>query len=388
LNELNLRLMKTSSYLIQNSKITRSFLHPEMKEHNCQLVIGFGNKGLIANDFLYGELRSRFPVADIAMCSTAGEIYNDEVLDESISLVAMEFDKTVIKSTSVRIDDHLSSFEAGANLVSKLEKDNLKYIFVLSDGAKVNGSELVRGIESVVESSVPVTGGIAGDGTQFQSTAVGLNSVPESGNIVAIGFYGESIKISHGSMSGLDMFGVERRITKSNSNELFEIDNVNALDLYKQYLGKYADELPGSALLFPLSIKLPNTSEAIVRTILSINEDRKSMVFAGDLPEGSLVRFMKANFEKVIDAACDAAQKSIAQFDIKEPSLSLLISCVGRKIILGNRIDEEIEAVREIFSNKTIISGFYSYGEISPLNLNTKCELHNQTMTITTFDEI
>lgn len=380
--------MKTSSYLIQNSKITRSFLHPEMKEHNCQLVIGFGSKDLIANDFLYGELRSRFPIADIAMCSTAGEIYDNEVLDDSISIVAIELDKTIIKSTSVKIDDYLSSFEAGANLVSKLEKDNLKYIFILSDGAKVNGSELVRGIESVVESSVPVTGGIAGDGTQFQSTVVGLNSVPESGNIVAIGFYGESIKISHGSMSGLDMFGVERRITKSNSNELFEIDNVNALDLYKQYLGKYADELPGSALLFPLSIKLPNTSEAIVRTILSINEDRKSMVFAGDLPEGSSVRFMKANFEKVIEAASDAAQKSISQFDIKEPSLSLLISCVGRKIILGNRIDEEIEAVREIFSNKTIISGFYSYGEISPFNLNTKCELHNQTMTITTFDEI
>lgn len=380
--------MKTSSYLIQNSKITRSFLHPEMKEHNCQLVIGFGSKDLIANDFLYGELRSRFPIANIAMCSTAGEIYDNEVLDDSISIVAIELDKTIITSTSVKIDDYLSSFEAGANLVSKLEKDNLKYIFILSDGAKVNGSELVRGIESVVESIIPVTGGIAGDGTQFQSTVVGLNCVPESGNIIAIGFYGDSIKISHGSMSGLDMFGVERRITKSISNELFEIDNVNALDLYKQYLGKYADELPGSALLFPLSIKLPHTTEAIVRTILSINEDRKSMIFAGDLPEGSLVRFMKANFEKVIDAASDAAQKSIAQFDVKEPSLSLLISCVGRKIILGNRIDEEIDAVREIFGNKTIISGFYSYGEISPFNLNTKCELHNQTMTITTFDEI
>ena len=189
-------------------------------------------------------------------------------------------------------------------------------------------------------------------------------------------------------MGGWEMFGLEKKITKSVSNELFEMDNTNALDTYKDYLGKYANELPSSALLFPLSIKLNDSETPIVRTILSINNETKSMVFAGDVPVGSKVRFMKANFDKLIDAASDAAENSLSILKESSPKLAILISCVGRKIILNKRIDEEVEAVENVLGKDVIITGFYSYGEISPLQPNTKCELHNQTMTITTFDEI
>jgi hypothetical protein len=380
--------MKAAAYLYKSEKIESSNDLEGLDKLKCQLVFGFGNKELLLNKNMYLQLRKTFPVANIALCSTAGEIFNYEVLDDSLSIMAIEFNNTSIHSASVNISSYDSSYDAGADLISKIDQIDLKYIFILSDGGKVNGSELVRGIESVVQHKIPVTGGLAGDGIRFLSTLVGLNEQPESGNIVAIGFYGNSIKISHGSMGGWEMFGPEKTITRSVSNELFEINNVNALDLYKQYLGKYAEELPGSALLFPLSIKLPGVNDPIVRTILSVNNESKSMIFAGDLPEGAKVRFMKANFDKLIDAASDAAQKSLVQFKAEPPKLSILISCVGRKLILGDRVDEEVEAVKNVFGETTVISGFYSYGEISPLNINTKCELHNQTMTITSFDEI
>ncbi len=380
--------MKVSTYLYRNSAFENSSNESLLNQKTCQLVIGFGAKQLLSNHIVYDQVRQKFPLADIAMCSTAGEIYQNEVLDGSLSIIAFEFNKTKIQSSSVRIDAYNSSYEAGVALVNSIEQTDLKYIFILSDGSKVNGSELVRGIESIIHHAIPVTGGLAGDGVNFQSTVVGLNETPQQGNIIAIGFYGEAIQISHGSMGGWEMFGLEKTITKALSNELFEIDHANALDLYKQYLGKYADELPGSALLFPLSIKLPGTSEPIVRTILSINQETNSMIFAGDVPEGSKVRFMKANFDRLIDAASDAAQNSLLQFGTTHPKLAILISCVGRKIILGKRIEEEVEAVREVFNESTLLSGFYSYGEISPFNINTKCELHNQTMTITTFDEL
>ena len=380
--------MKAAAYLYKSEKIESSNDLEGLDKLKCQLVFGFGNKELLLNKNMYLQLRKTFPVANIALCSTAGEIFNYEVLDDSLSIMAIEFNNTSIHTASVNISSYDSSYDAGADLISKIDQVDLKYIFVLSDGGKVNGSELVRGIESVVQHKIPVTGGLAGDGISFLSTLVGLNEQPESGNIVAIGFYGNSIKISHGSMGGWEMFGPEKTITRSVSNELFEINNVNALDLYKQYLGKYAEELPGSALLFPLSIKLPGVNDPIVRTILSVNNESKSMIFAGDLPEGAKVRFMKANFDKLIDAASDAAQKSLVQFKAEPPKLSILISCVGRKLILGDRVDEEVEAVKNVFGETTVISGFYSYGEISPLNINTKCELHNQTMTITSFDEI
>lgn len=361
-----------------------------MDTKKVQLVLGFGAKNLLLDAAFYSDLCRQYPAASIVLCSTAGEIFDDKVADNTVSVTAVEFDKTIVKTTSVNIDDYdNNSFDAGLSLVSKLEiTDELCYIMILSDGGKVNGSELVNGINTFIQHKVPVTGGLAGDGANFNTTVVGLNKVPLQGEIVAIAFYSKHLKVAHGSMGGWETFGPERMVTSSNANELFEINNENALEIYKKYLGSYAEDLPGSALLFPLSVKVSATSEPVVRTILSINNESKSMVFAGDVPEGSLVRFMKANFDKLVDAASDAAKQTFNTQPKPDPALAVLISCVGRKIILDSRIEEEVEAVRQVFSEKTLLTGFYSYGEISPFSVNTKCELHNQTMTITTFDEI
>lgn len=379
--------MKVASYLYRNQIFEAVKNNSELNETKCQLVLAFGLKDLLINTDAFSVFKKKFPNAHIATCSTAGEIFDKEVLNDSVSLIAFEFEKTTVESKSINIENYESSYQAGIDLIKKLNPKDLKYVLVLSDGNKVNGSDLLRGINSIVQHKIPVTGGVAGDGDNFKESVLGLNEIAKSGNIIAVGLYGDAIKISHGSMGGWETFGLEKTITKSISNELFEIDDNNALDLYKKYLGKYADELPSSALLFPLSIKVDGVAEPIVRTIISINDETKSMTFAGDVPEGAQVRFMKANFDKLIDAASKAAHNSMMQFEIKKPKFALLISCVGRKLILGNRVDEELEAVSDVFNNDTILSGFYSYGEISPFNIGTKSELHNQTMTITSFDE-
>lgn len=379
--------MKVASLLYQNNTFIKEINKDELQYENVQLLLGFGSGKLITDPKVYSDIQSKFPNATLCLCSTAGEIFDVEVFDHSISLLALSFSTSYIKTAVVNIESTSSSLEAGQKLIEQLPKENLKLIFVLSDGGLVNGSELVKGLNSKNTAGVLITGGMAGDGTDFNKTYVGLNNLPQSGNIVAIGFYGEKLTLAHGSLGGWESFGLEREVTKASGNELFEIDNKNALDLYKTYLGKYANELPGSALLFPLAIKLSDKQDAIVRTILSIDENKQSMTFAGDIPEGSKVRFMKANFDRLIDAASDAATNCIGMM-LMEPKLALLISCVGRKIILSNRIEEEVEAVAEIFGSKTSLAGFYSYGEISPLKPFSNCELHNQTMTITCLDEL
>ncbi|HNT70258.1 MAG TPA: FIST C-terminal domain-containing protein, partial [Bacteroidales bacterium] len=193
------------------------------------------------------------------------------------------------------------------------------------------------------------------------------------------------LKVSHGSMGGWDPFGPERLITKSTSNKLYELDGQPALSIYKKYLGEYSDELPGSALLFPLSVKLSENEEPVVRTILSIDEDEQSLTFAGNIPTGCYTRLMQANFDRLIEGASNAATNSIQTF--QKPDLAILISCVGRKLVLNQRIEEEVEAIRDILGTSTAITGFYSYGEISPNQGFNSCELHNQTMTITTMSE-
>lgn len=373
--------MKTASYLFQNETLVSNPKNSNFNENSAQLVIGFGDKDLLNEDF-YNKIKIKFPLAEIALCSTAGEIYDNQVYDHTVSISAFYFEKATIQTSKVSIENYQSSFDAGKHLIENLSQKELKLLFVLSDGGKVNGSELIKGINEFKNENILVTGGLAGDGTNFKDTVVGLNETPASGNIVAIGFYGESLQCSHGSIGGWETFGLERIVTKSTKNVLYEIDSKSALDLYKSYLGKYSDELPSSALLFPLAIINSDNEQPIVRTILSIDEENKSMTFAGDIPEGSKVRFMKANFDRLIDAASDAANNCIEIYN-NNPQFAFLVSCVGRKIILGNRIDEEVEAVTDIFGENTTISGFYSYGEISPLKPFTNCELHNQTMTIT-----
>ena len=352
-----------------------------------QLVLAFGSTALVGDASIFNHLKASFPNANIISASTSGEILGDSLYDDTVVVTAIEFEKTKIKVADTNFSDHANSFEVGKYLMDKLLADDLTAVFVISDGSFINGSELVSGLNENKPETVSVTGGLAGDAARFKQTLVGLNQTATDGKIVAIGFYGNNIKVGHSSFGGWDEFGKERIVTKSEQNVLFELDNESALDLYKEYLGPYVEELPGSALLFPLSIKIDNENTNLVRTILSINESEKSMTFAGNLPVGSKVRLMKANFEKLVDASTNAAKESFAE-SLAPPQLAILISCVGRKLVLQERTNEEVEAAKKVFGNNTTITGFYSYGEISPFNPNTKCELHNQTMTITTFSEI
>lgn len=380
--------MKASQLQFQNGNWENLRTADGFQPLQSQLVLAFGSSALVSQPVYFQHLQALFPNACIVMGSTAGEIMGNSVSDDSIAATALQFDNTVIKCVQTNIDQQQNSFATGAYLIEQLAAENLATVFIVSDGTFINGSELLAGINEKNTAHIPVTGGLAGDGANFSQTFVGLNQTPGRGNVVAVGFYGSAIKVGHGSFGGWDEFGPEKKVTKSNKNVLYEIDGKNALDLYKVYLGPYEAQLPGSALLFPLSLKEPGQNNTVVRTILSVDNHNNSMTFAGNLPEGSTVRLMKANFDKLIDGASVAASQTLSSLtDGSTPELVLLVSCVGRKLILQERIEEEVEAANAIFGNAVFTTGFYSYGEISPLKTTTACELHNQTMTITTFSE-
>jgi hypothetical protein len=370
--------------LFTSAKGWETIRDDKFEKSASDLVLVFGSKELLKDEGLYKSLIETYPKAKIILNSTSGEIIDVRVNDDSLSVTAIKFEKTEIKTGSVSINDHSNSFEAGAALAGQLSTEGLKNVLIISDGHQVNGSELVTGLQSVFSTDIIITGGLAGDGSNFKSTLVGLNENATEGKIVAVGFYG-SLHITYGSVGGWDPFGPQRLITKSSANVLYELDGKPALDIYKNYLGEQAKSLPGSALLYPLSIKADEQSEELVRTILSINEEEKSLTFAGNMPEGSFARLMKANFDRLIEGSSNAAQNSM---NGHKPELAILISCVGRKLVLDQRIEEEVEVVRAVYGQSTAITGFYSYGEIAPTFNFAKCELHNQTMTITTFSEV
>lgn len=359
----------------------------KMKE-NAQCVLVFVDTSLLSSDFLYVELKKHFTNASIVFCSTAGEIHQQHIEENSAVCMVMYFEKTNVLCATENISSFEDAAALGKKVATSLISDDLKYILVLSDGNRINGDLLVEGIYDAVGPTVKVSGGLAGDSGRFEKTLVGLNNNVDEGNIVLMGFYGDHIQIGTGFRGGWDVFGPERIITQSKANVLGEIDNSNALELYKLYLGKYSTELPASALLFPLSVRYPGTDIFVVRTILSIDEQNQTMTFAGNMPKGSTVRFMKSNADRLILAASEAGKE--ATLGLEKPNIhaALVVSCIGRKIVLSDRTEEEVEAVIENFAPETVVAGFFSYGEIAPYDVKKRSVLHNQTITITTFSEL
>lgn len=350
----------------------------------AQVVLVFGDRHALEAGHGLAALSSRYPRARIVAASASGEIAGTSVTEDRLVATAVGFTKTRVECASVAVTCNQESYAAGRDLAKKLTKPGLVAVFIVSDGGLVNGTELARGFNENLPEGVSLSGGLAGDGTRFERTVVGLDGPPVKGQIVAIGFYGSALRVSFGSAGGWEPFGPVRTVSRADHNTLFELDGQSALALYKRYLGDQAEHLPGSALRFPLELIRAGADNAVVRTILSIDEQAGTMTFAGDIPTGAKVRFMRASYEELIDGASRAAEQTRGD---AAPELVLCVSCVGRRIVLGQRTEEETESVRAVVGDGPVIAGFYSYGELAPGGTSVACQLHNQTMTITALRE-
>ena len=354
---------------------------------NNPLVLVLGSRFLLEQNDIYDEIAALFNSAHVVFGSTSGDISINAVTDNTITITAIEFEKSnfEIRTQNVLTSEG-DSFKAGKALIQQLPQNGLRHVFVVSDGSHINGSELTKGMNTAVDKTILITGGLCGDAARFEKTISGYNENPKPGEIIAIGFYGETFEASFAIHGGWTPFGPERVVTKSDANVLYELDNKPALDLYKKYLGEKSDELPGAALLYPLNVKSEGEEQPYVRTILNIDEDSNAMVLAGDIPENAKVQLMMTNVDNIANASELAARQAIEKRKNK-PELALLVSCIGRKLVLDQRVEEEIEEVVSIVGDDTAVCGFYSYGEIAPFNLEINCQLHNQTMTITLISE-
>lgn len=374
--------MKTYQNVYQDGKWDQ----PLESVHSAHLVLLFGDRDLAADSALRAELVSCFPEAEIIGCTTSGEIQNTTLLDGSLCLTAVSFDSSRVSVVSDTLNGR-DMIGFAESLGSQLEPKGLRAVFVLSDGHYVNATELLKGLEKVLPKGVAITGGLAGDATRFEATHVWHNDSIGEERVLLCGFYGEKIHVRHGCAGGWSPFGPVRTITKSNGNILHSLDGQPALELYTHYLGKYAEDLPASALLFPLMV-VDESEGTRIRTILDIDVPNNAMIFAGDIPEGATAQLMRSNSSGLVGGANKAAVESFKDIaDLSGDGLAILISCVGRRLVLKSSTDEEIESVAELVDDDWAITGFYSYGELSPFTQGGCSMLHNQTMTISAFYE-
>lgn len=377
--------MKISKSIYHNHKWTVPF---DSNMDSAQtLVLVFADNNIESHE-PFNTIKQSFPTSTIVGCSSAGCITPLGVLDMSLVVTIVQFDSTELKKISLPVD-YKKSFETGQNLISELiKKDHLKSVLLFGEGVDISGSELAKGINSVLNKNnlaIPISGGLAGNTKTLSDTYIISGAEKLSKSVVAIGLYGDAIQVITNTGGGWDAFGPKRKVTKAKDSTVFELDNEPALEIYKKYLKNEANDLPYSGLFFPLSIKQLG-SENVVRSLVSMDEKEKSLTFLGGVEQGSIVQVMYSNLLMLINGAKKAYTDCIYQHNHDQESLVIAISCVGRRMVMGQKTEDEIEAIKDLMPSKASLAGYYSNGEFAPTQ-NSNCELHNQTMTLAILQE-
>ncbi|MCB1774621.1 MAG: FIST C-terminal domain-containing protein [Gammaproteobacteria bacterium] len=356
-------------------------------DNDPQLLLVFCSVSFLRDDRFRESLQRAFPSAAIAGCSTAGEIHARGVENGSCVITGLRFNEAQFRIAESSVAGIEQSLQGGKDLGSQLTAPDLRAVLLFGRGVNINGSALIDGLAGAIGKHVPITGGLAGDDGAFVDTAVLTPSGTFNDGVVAVGLYGDRLRVGHGSFGGWQPYGPARRVTRCDGNILHELDGEPALNIYKNYLGDYARDLPASGLLFPFEmLGSDHDQTGLIRTILGIDEATGSLVLAGDIAPNGYLRLMHATTDGLTDGAARAAETAAADF-AGEVDLALLVSCVGRKLVMGDLVEDEVEAVTEHIGGQTVVTGFYSYGEISPFSNTTDCKLHNQTMTVTFIGE-
>lgn len=341
------------------------------------LLLCFGPSPVLEAPAFLSQVRGTIPAARLVGCSSAGVLTREGAFEGETVLTALHLGGAEVHIVREPLEGMADSEAAGARLGQALRPLAPTSALLLGQGVNINGSALVRGFQSVFGTGVPLCGALAGDDGAFRRTVTVLDDEASDRHLLAVGFRGVGFETT--STRGWEPFGPLRRVTAARDNILEALDGEPALAVYRRYLGDWAAGLPGSALLFPLGLLEGGPgSVGLVRTVLGVDETAGHLILAGDLPAGSHVRLMHASTTSLVAGVRQAATGMRPAGD----ALALVFSCVGRKLVMGQRVDEEVMAVSEGLGGAVPLAGFFSYGEIGPMPGRPGTFLHNQSLSM------
>ncbi|MCP5108360.1 MAG: hypothetical protein GY950_33545 [bacterium] len=328
--------------------------------------------------------------------TTAGEISTPGFSTESVVLVALRSDTLKFVTG---ISDNMSKNEeaCGTALVEDLRgktalKDVLS-LLVLPNGMGGDGVKVIDGLHLALGEDVEIVGGYLGNEGQSENTFQFYNGKVYEDAMPGLLIIGtEEFRTGIGVRSGFESIGNRLVCTDSEGNVVKELDNEPALDLYKELLGaERSKRLPGICLEYPFGlidekVSLSGEEYFQLRAGLSVDHEEGTITLAGSIPEGSSITLTTASRGDIINGAGSAAEQAKESLRGAVPRFVLMFSCVGRRRVLGRRTGEEVEAVKKVLGEDVPVIGFYTFGEIGPID-KMKAELsqakfHNETLVV------
>lgn len=268
-------------------------------------------------------------------------------------------------------------------------KDALS-LLVFPDGMGGDGIRVIEGLHSVLGSGFEIVGGYLGDDERFESTFQYYDGKIYRDTIVGLLISGRGEFITGiGVRSGFRSIGNRFYCTAAEGNVVKKFEEERALDLYKKFLGEARSRrLPGICLEYPFGLideksSIQGKEYFQLRCGLAVDHTMGTISLAASVPEGSPITLTAASRGEIIDGAKLAAQQARDSLQGAKPLAIFMFSCVGRKLVLGRRTQEEVTAVRKILGEDVPLIGFYTYGEMGPID-KMKEELaitkfHNET---------
>ena len=352
------------------------------------LVLVFSEPDVQRYETAISELQAHYPQSLITGCSALAGIVDHKLMENGLLVSILQFQNTTLAITAVKINNMEDSWRAGQHIAKKLQQADLAGLLLFTDGINANSTELLAGINSVIEQKrVNIAGGIASDKMQFEQTWVLYQGKFYTNLACGIGFYGSSFQLRTYAKDGFKPFGPERKVTRAEKNTLYEIDNMPALQLYREYLGENAKNLPHIALNYPFAVWDNDRENYRVRVPIDIDESTQSIKFIADIPDTSSTQLMYGTFDNLIEGAEEAANDLMSTMSTDRPVFVLAISCAARRLILAEDTAQELEATFNRLPPGSQQLGFYSYGELAQHSPNSCCHLHNETMTLTVIYE-
>ena len=320
-----------------------------------------------------------FPKAHILGTTTDGMIFDSSVVASSQNVVTFTlFEHTKLEGKLFHKDEcNYDAFELGKAVGRTLCKANTKLLLTFSDGIHTNGEEYLNGL-NIICPDIPVAGGMAADNGKLSETFVFNNEGICSDGSVSVALHSDILTLNTNYTFNWLPIGKKMQVTKSVKNRVFEIDGMRAVDIYAKYLGKnISDKLPQIGIEFPLILEKEDVN--IGRAPIGKMDD-DSLIFAGNISEGTYVRFGIGDIDEILNTSHYAVSK-MAEGLVYKPEAVFIYSCMARRRFLDIYIKNELKAVNMLGP----VSGFFTYGEF--FHSQQKNQLFNETMTIITLSE-